>query len=87
MGFSLHLVIHIAQWVVIRKYIPAIATTFMALVYSMYTLWYIISTQTFTLADLTLWSVVGFILAAGNLALAHKLAALFDKRAGKSNTP
>lgn len=36
-GFSIHILIHIIQWLIYRKYIPCIVTSFLVLPYCIYT--------------------------------------------------
>ena len=80
MGFSLHLLIHIAQWLFFRRYIPAIVTSFVALAYSVYVFRVITSQNIFTIPEILLWSGVGILLTGGNLLLAHKIASAFEKK-------
>jgi len=80
MGFSLHLLIHIAQWLVFRRYIPAIVTSFLALLYSVYVLRVIIYQNIFDISEIIIWSVAGIVLVGGNLLLAHKIAFAFEKK-------
>jgi len=42
MGFFMHLLIHLAQWLILRKYIPVIYTTIISLVYCLFSLRYIL---------------------------------------------
>ena len=79
MGFSLHLLIHIAQWMFFRRYIPAIVTSLAALIYSVYAIQVIISKNIFTTSEILLWSALGLLLLGGNLLLAHRLAFIFDR--------
>ncbi|MCC8096502.1 MAG: HXXEE domain-containing protein [Tannerellaceae bacterium] len=80
MGFFIHLFIHIIQWIIIRRYIPAIYTTFISLIYCIFTFNYLIEKSIFTMVQILLASVAGFILIALNLLLAHKLAIWLDKK-------
>lgn len=79
MGFFVHLLLHVGQWIILKRYIPAIYTTFLALIYCIYSLYTIISDNLFEMSEIVLWAVAGFGLAAMNLLLAHKLAAMYDK--------
>ena len=80
MGFFVHLLIHLGQWLVFKRYIPAIGTTFLALIYCIYTFYEIITTHIFQTSEIVLWTVVGFGLVGVNVIFAHKLAEWFDKR-------
>lgn len=83
MGFFIHLFIHIIQWIIIRRYIPAICTTFLSLIYCIFTLHYLMEKSIFSVTEIFLWSGIGFVIIALNLMLAHKLAVWFDKKMKK----
>ena len=80
MGFFIHLLLHIGQWIILKRYIPAIWTTFFALIYCVYTLHVIISNEIFRFSEIVLWAIIGLIIVWGNLIFAHKLAGWFDKQ-------
>ena len=77
-GFFIHLVMHIIQWIVFKKYIPAIATTIPAMIYSIYALYFIYNNSTMKIFPLIIWSVIGIIIVFINLIFAHKLAGKFN---------
>jgi len=80
MGFFIHLLAHLVQWIVLKRYIPAIVTTFLALIYCTYSLYEIISNEIFQPFELVLWTIIGFGIVGVNLVFAHKLAEKFDKK-------
>lgn len=80
MGFFSHLFTHLMQWVILRRYIPAIYTTFISLLYCILSLNYMINNDIFQVKEILLWTVIGFTFVAVNLLLAHKLAFWFDKK-------
>ncbi|MDR0207512.1 MAG: HXXEE domain-containing protein [Bacteroidales bacterium] len=80
MGFFVHLLVHLAQWIILKRYIPAICTTFFALIYCVYSLYEIISNNVFQISEIILWTIIGFGLVGVNLVFAHKLAEEYDKR-------
>ena len=80
MGFFVHLLIHLVQWIIIKRYIPAIWTTFFALIYCVYTLHIIITKNIFQISEIVLWTIIGFGLVVMNLIFAHKLAEMYDKK-------
>ena len=80
MGFFVHLLVHFAQWVILKRYIPAIGTTFLALIYCVYSLYKIISDEIFQPSEIVLWTIIGFGLVGANLAFVHKMAGKFDKK-------
>lgn len=80
MGFFIHLLIHFVQWIILRRYIPVIVTTFISLIYCGFSLIYILEKGIFQITEVILWTVIGFIIIAINLLFAHKLAEWFDKK-------
>lgn len=80
MGFFIHLLIHLAQWIILRRYIPAINTTFISLIYCGFAFTYILREGMFQTTEILLWTVIGFTIIAINLLFAHKLAVWFDKK-------
>ncbi len=84
MGFFIHLIVHLIQWIVFRKYIPAICTTFIALLYCGFAFSYILRNNLFEAKEILLWTVVGLGIVIVNLLFAHKLAERFNKKQKKS---
>jgi hypothetical protein len=80
MGFFVHLLVHWGQWIILKRYIPAIWTTFLALIYCVYALYEIISNNVFQISEIVLWTIIGFGLVGVNLLFAHKLAEMYDRR-------
>lgn len=80
MGFFIHLLVHLIQWIVFRKYIPAIYTSIISLIYCAYSLDFILSNNLFEIKDIIIWTFIGFGIVIVNLLFAHKLAELFDKK-------
>ncbi|MCL2073490.1 MAG: HXXEE domain-containing protein [Marinilabiliaceae bacterium] len=80
MGFFVHLFAHLAQWIVLKRYLPAICTTFFALIYCTYSLYEIIAHNLFQISEIVVWTITGIVLVGVNLVFAHKLAEKFVKR-------
>jgi len=80
MGFFVHLLVHLLQWIIMKRYIPAIGTTFFALIYCFYAFYEIISNNVFLISEIVLWTIIGLGLVGVNLIFAHKLAEKFDRR-------
>jgi len=78
MAFSLHLVIHIVQWLVIRKYIPAIITSMLSLVYSIIAFKHLISIGLYSNTELFMITLSGLFIMVINLTFMHKMAAYFE---------
>jgi hypothetical protein len=79
MAFSIHLVIHIAQWLIIRKYVPFIATSILCLPYCIYVFRTLITAPETDCKTIIFWTAAGMLAMILNLMLAHKIAILFDK--------
>ena len=80
MGFFIHLVVHLIQWIALRRYIPAIYTSVASLFYCVFSLNYILKNKLFEVNEIVLWTFIGFGLVVINLIIVHKLAELFDKK-------
>ena len=80
MIFFVHLFMHLAQWIVMRRYIPAIYTTFFALIYCIYTFYEIITKNIFHVSEIVLWTIIGFAMLVPFFILALKLAEMFNKK-------
>ena len=80
MGFFIHLLMHLIQWIVFRKYIPAIYTSLISLIYCVFSLNFILKHKLFEINEILIWTFVGFGIVVLNLLFAHKLAELFDKK-------
>jgi|AGTN01.1.fsa_nt_gi hypothetical protein len=80
MGFFIHLLVHLIQWIVFRKYIPAIYTSVISLIYCVFSLKFILQNNIFETKEIALWAFIGFGIVVVNLFFAHKLAELFDKK-------
>jgi len=81
-GFALHFVIHIAQSVLIRKYIPALLTSIICLPVSVW----IIGKCLMQISDSAFEAVVcmlaGIVIVAVNLKFAQKLIGWFTRKMG-----
>lgn len=80
-AFSIHIVVHIFQWIVVRRYIPVIVTSFLSLPYIFWGVYNVF--QLFSLKEIVVCTVLGFVLLPINLYLAHKLSAWFESRVYK----
>jgi uncharacterized membrane protein len=81
MGFFVHLLIHLGQWIILKRYIPAIWTTFLALIYCIYTLYEIVvKDNIFQISEIVSWTIIGLVLVGVNLIFAHKLAEMYNRK-------
>ena len=79
LAFSVHLVVHIGQGIMIRGYVPGLITSILLLPYSYYGISSIC--QEMSYGKLILLGVIGFVAIAVNLWFAHWLG----KKLGKTN--
>lgn len=78
-AFSLHLLVHIAQWLIYGKYVPFVLTSILALPYCGYTLVFFVSVTSLSPAELTGWAALGVILTLASFPSAFALAARFER--------
>ena len=74
-AFSVHLVVHVGQGIIIRGYVPGLITSILLLPYSCYGISCICQNMDF--GKLILLGVIGFVAIAVNLLFAHWLGKKF----------
>ena len=77
MAFSIHLIVHIGQSIVVRGYVPGLVTSILLLPFSYLGMQSIC--KTFSTAQLLLWGIIGMIIIAANLAFVHWLGIKMTK--------
>lgn len=80
LGFDLHLIVHLGQFALLRKYIPAVVTSVLCLVPSSLLLWRSVDLSGSFRSSYIPYILMGLILVAGNLWLARRLASLVISR-------
>ena len=70
-AFSLHLLIHLLQFIIWQKYIPAIVTTLCCLPYCIWAIYNTIHILPFQL--LVFYAFIGFIIGGINLLIMHRI--------------
>ncbi|MFA6831999.1 MAG: HXXEE domain-containing protein [Bacteroidaceae bacterium] len=78
MAFSIHLIMHVVQWIILRKYVPVIITSLISLPYCIYLFVRILETNMFQVFELVLWTFVGLLIMGINLLFVHKLGEKLD---------
>ena len=78
-AFSLHLLIHLIQSILIRKYISARASSLVLLPPSILIIKQVIDQTNYSLLSLLIWTLLGLIFMVVNLAFAHQLMRLVTK--------
>ncbi|HNW27814.1 MAG TPA: HXXEE domain-containing protein [Spirochaetota bacterium] len=77
-GYGMHLAVHIVQFFIFRRYIPAIVTSALTGVYVLYAIYYFYVNGLMPLPDVVIFTVAAVLTLAANLALMHKLAEMLD---------
>lgn len=76
-AFTLHLIIHCFQALVIRKYVPAVATSIICLPICLHIIKEV--AQIIALNTIVMFSILSFIIMVVNLIIVHKWMSAFDK--------
>ena len=61
-GYSVHLLMHIVQWIVYRKYVPVIITSLLTLPYCIYSFAEFSKTTVLSFSQMVLWAAIGIVL-------------------------
>jgi hypothetical protein len=77
--FFLHLLVHVGQFLTFRKYIPAIATSFLSMIYCCYALKFMNDHGLIVWLETAKWFAIFAVAFALNLAFAHRLGKLVNK--------
>jgi Protein of unknown function with HXXEE motif len=77
-AFSIHLLVHIVQWIIFGKYVPFILTSILALPYCAYVLIEFLKMTDLTYGQLLIWAGLGIILTIASLVPAFFLASRFE---------
>ncbi|PIE79411.1 MAG: HXXEE domain-containing protein [Candidatus Delongbacteria bacterium] len=82
--FSLHLFVHIIQWIIYGKYIPAIVTSILTLPYCIYTFIIFIETTKISQNQMLFWTLIGIVITVLSFPSAFYLAFKFEHWKNKS---
>lgn len=77
-AFSLHLIVHLAQWVIYGKYVPVVLTSILALPYCIYVFVEFLKITDMKTEELFLWAAAGIILTLASFIPAFSLASRFE---------
>jgi|WetSurMetagenome_2_1015567.scaffolds.fasta_scaffold276539_1 hypothetical protein len=70
MFFSIHIIIHIIQWIAVKRYVPVIITSLLSIPYCAYGIMVIINS--FDSLTIVLWAAITFVVATFMLLFIHK---------------
>lgn len=79
MGFFIHLFLHIAQWIILRRYVPVIVTSFLALPYCICTFSIILQEKLFSVSEIIICTVAGLLILLPVIVSAHKFGVKADE--------
>lgn len=78
-GHTTHLVVHLAQWAIYRRYLPVIATTILTLPYCIYAGSRFTEQSALSPESLLLWSILGIIVMLLSVLSSWLLMSKFHK--------
>lgn len=78
-AYAVHLVIHIGQSVIIKKYIPALITSIICLPISIWGIKSSINLLSYSTGNIIIYSLIGIVVIVGNLKIAHWIMHTFTK--------
>ena len=77
--FTLHLVVHIVQWIIYAKYVPFIITSLLFLPCCIYTFIQFLHFTSMSSWQMVLWTMIGFLLTAFIFFLSFSVAGKFEQ--------
>ncbi len=83
MAFSIHLLIHVGQGIIMRGYVPGLITSVLTLPYSYIGMQNVC--EIFSATELLTYGAVGIVAMVANLAFAHWLGYKFTERKTESS--
>lgn len=82
-AYALHLVIHIFQCAVIRRYIPSAITSFICLPISIYIIFKSIELIKISTLEIAAFTLIGILVVGINLAVAQRMIGIVTRRIRK----
>lgn len=77
-AYTIHIILHIIQWLIYGKYVPVIITSFLTLPYSIYTLWVLSYTFDISSIQIVIWTITGMFITILNFPLAFYCSFKFE---------
>ncbi len=77
-GFFIHLLLHIAQFAVYRKYVPVVITSILGVPYCLYALYTLNGRHLLVWGQVIVWSLLAAAIITVSVPLAHRLAAKWE---------
>lgn len=79
-AYTVHLIIHIGHSIVIQKYIPACITSLICIPVSVWVIVRSITLLSYSISGVIVYSLIGIVVIAANLKIAHKIIHIFTKK-------
>lgn len=79
-AYAVHLVVHVGQSIIIKKYIPAVITSIICLPLSIWLIAMSINTLSYSISQVLAYSLIGIVAIVGNLKIAHWIIHVFTKQ-------
>ena len=80
MAYTIHLIVHIGQSLIIRKYIPALLTSVLCLPVSIWVIWKSMLLASLNITEAAVYSVIGIVVIVGNLKVVHWIIHAFTRK-------
>jgi hypothetical protein len=78
-GYFIHLVIHVGQFLAVRRYVPVIVTSIVTAPYCVWALLVVNARHPLPKAETLIWAAATLLFLAPGVTLAHRVAAGFDR--------
>jgi hypothetical protein len=78
-GYFIHLIVHVGQFLVVRRYVPVVITSIITAPYCVWALSVVNGRHPLPTGPTLLWSAVAFAVIAGAVVFMHALAARFER--------
>lgn len=79
-AYTLHLLVHMGQSLILKQYIPAVITSVICFPCSAVLIWISIRALSYSISQLLIYGLLGIVIVAGNLKIAHAVMKAFTKR-------
>jgi hypothetical protein len=84
MGFSIHIIIHIFQWIIYKKYLPVTVSSILVLPYCIYGFKYFIDNNVINAFWIIISSIIGIVAVVLNLKFIHYIGHKFSNYENKT---
>jgi len=79
LAFFFHLIVHLIQFALYRKYVPVIMTSLLSIPYCIFALYFLNSHNVLDWSDVIRWAIIAAVVTVSNMVFVHWLAARFEK--------